>query len=50
VYRPGDIGADIEPAGLVVLRAETAARTLTDGQGQPTEALDALVLARRTVG
>jgi SAM-dependent methyltransferase len=50
LYRPSDIVADIEPAQLVVLRAETAVRSLTDGQGQPAEALDALVLALRAVG
>ena len=47
LYRPRDIVADIEPAQLVILRDETAVRSLTDGQGQPAEALDALVLARR---
>ena len=47
LYGPGDIVSDIEPAGLDVVRAETAVRSLTDGQGQPAEALDALVLARR---
>jgi SAM-dependent methyltransferase len=50
LYRPGDIVADIEPAGLIVDRSETAARSVTDGQGQPAEALDALVVARRRVG
>ncbi len=50
LYRPSDIVADIEPAGLIVDRSETAARSVTDGQGQPTEALDALVVARRPVG
>jgi len=50
LYRPRDIVADIEPAQLVILRDETAVRSLTDGQGQPAEALDALVLARRAVG
>jgi SAM-dependent methyltransferase len=49
LYRPGDIVADIEPAQLVILREDTAVRSLTDGQGQPAEALDALVLARRAV-
>ena len=50
LYRPGDIVADIEPAQLVIVRHETATRSLTDDQGQPVEALDALVLARRPVG
>ena len=50
LYRPSDIVADIEPAGLIVGRSETAARSVTDGQGQPAEALDALVVARRPVG
>jgi SAM-dependent methyltransferase len=49
LYRPSDIVADIEPAGLIVDRSETAARSVTDGQGQPAEALDALVVARRPV-
>jgi hypothetical protein len=40
----------IEPAGLIVDRSETARRSVTDGQGQPAEALDALVVARRPVG
>jgi hypothetical protein len=47
LFRPGDIVADIEPAHLVILRQETAIRSLTDDQGQPAQALDALVLARR---
>ena len=47
LYRPSDIVADIEPAQLVVVRAETAVRSLTDTEGQPAEALDALVLAKR---
>lgn len=47
LYTPDDIVADIEPAGLVILRAETVTRSLTDDQGEPVEALDALVLARR---
>jgi SAM-dependent methyltransferase len=46
LYRPSDLVADIQEAHLVVLRAETAVRSLTDGQGQPAEALDALLLAR----
>jgi hypothetical protein len=50
LYRPGDIVADIEPAQLVIVRNETATRSLTDDQGQPVEALDALVLARRAAG
>jgi hypothetical protein len=47
LYTPGDIVADIEPARLDILRAETASRSLTNDQGEPVEALDALVLARR---
>jgi SAM-dependent methyltransferase len=47
LYRPDDIVEDIEPARLVIIRAETARRSLTDDQGRPAEALDALVLARR---
>jgi len=47
LYRPGDIVADIEPAHLTIVREETAVRSLTDSQGLPAEALDALVLARR---
>ena len=50
LYSPADIAADIEPAHLTVARAETAVRSLTDAQGQPVEALDALVLAHRPVG
>jgi SAM-dependent methyltransferase len=50
LYRPSDIVADIEPAQLVIVREETATRSLTDDHGQPAEALDALVLARRTMG
>ena len=50
LYSPADIVADIEPAQLTVVRAETAVRPLTDAQGQPVEALDALVLAQRPVG
>jgi SAM-dependent methyltransferase len=49
LYRPGDIVADIEPAHLVIVREQTAVRSLTDDQGLPAEALDALVLARRAV-
>jgi SAM-dependent methyltransferase len=49
LYRPGDIVADIEPAQLVIVREETATRSLTDDLGEPAEALDALVLARRSV-
>jgi SAM-dependent methyltransferase len=49
LYRPGDIVADIEPAHLVIVREETASRSLTDDQGLPVQALDALVLARRAV-
>jgi SAM-dependent methyltransferase len=49
LYRPSDLAADIEPAELIVVRRETVVRSLTDGQGQPAEALDALVLARRPV-
>jgi len=47
LYCPSDIVADIAAAHLVVVRAETAVRSLIDGQGQPAEALDALVLAHR---
>lgn len=47
LYGPDDIVADIEPAQLVVVRRETAPRSVTDGRGEPAEALDALVLARR---
>ena len=50
LYRPSDIAQDIEPADLIVDRKETVRRPMTDGQGQPAEALDALVLARRAVG
>ena len=50
LYTPADLVADIEPAQLTVARAETVVRSLTDGQGQPVEALDALVLAQRAVG
>jgi len=49
LYRPSDIVEDIAPAHLVILRDETAIRSLTDDQGQPAEALDTLVLARRAV-
>jgi hypothetical protein len=35
LYRPSDIVADIEPAQLVIVRAETVTRTLTNDQGQP---------------
>jgi SAM-dependent methyltransferase len=47
LYRPSDIVADIEAAQLVVVRGETVVRSLTNDQGHPAEALDALVLARR---
>ena len=50
LYRPGDIVTDIEPAELIVDRSETVRRPMTDGQGQPVDALDALVVARRPVG
>ena len=50
LYRPSDIVADIEPARLLVVRAETAVRSLTDTEGRPAQALDALVLARRALG
>lgn len=50
LYRPSDIVADIEPTGLIVIRNQTSPRSMTDGQGQPAEALDAIVLARRAVG
>lgn len=49
LYRPGDIVADIKPAQLLVVRAETGVRALADAEGQPVEALDALVLAKRPV-
>ena len=49
LYRPGDIVADIGPAQLVLLREETVPRSVTDGGGQPRQALDALVVARRLV-
>ena len=49
LYRPSDIVADIDPAQLLVVRAETAVRSLTDTNGRPAEALDALVLARRVL-
>jgi hypothetical protein len=48
LYRPSDIVADIEPSQLVVVRNETARRSVTDGQGQPVLVLDALVVACRT--
>jgi 2-polyprenyl-3-methyl-5-hydroxy-6-metoxy-1,4-benzoquinol methylase len=47
LYQPSDIVADIEPSHLVVVRDETARRSVTDAQGQPVEALDALVVACR---
>ena len=50
LYRPGDIVSDIEPSQLVVVRHETARRSVTDAQGQPVDALDALVVARRPEG
>ncbi|MEP7194405.1 MAG: class I SAM-dependent methyltransferase [Actinomycetota bacterium] len=50
LYRPTDIVADIEPSQLVVVRRETAVRSATNAQGQPVDALDALVVARRPVG
>ena len=50
LYQPSDIAKDIEPADLIVDRSETVRRPMTDGQGQPAEALDAVVLARRAVG
>ena len=50
LYSPADIVADIEHAELTVARAETAVRSLSDAQGHPVEALDALVLAQRAVG
>ena len=50
LYRPDDIVADIESAQLLVVRAETAVRALTDAEGQPADALDALVLAKRPLG
>ena len=50
LYRPSDIAQDIEPTDLIVDRSETVRRSMTDGQGQPAEALDAIVVARRAVG
>jgi SAM-dependent methyltransferase len=50
LYRPSDIVADIQPARLVIVRDETVTRSVTDDQGQPADALDALVLARRAMG
>lgn len=47
LFTPSDIAADIEPARLAIVRSETAVRSLTDDQGRPAEALDALLLARR---
>jgi len=47
LYTPQDIAADIEPTHLVIVREETAVRSLTDNEGRPAKALDALVLARR---
>jgi SAM-dependent methyltransferase len=49
LYRPDDLVADIQPSQLVLVRHETARRSVTDDQDQPAEALDALVLARRAV-
>jgi hypothetical protein len=46
---PRDIVTDIEPVQLVVVREETVPRSVSDGGGQPLEALDALVLARRPI-
>ena len=50
LYGPSDIAADIEPSQLVVVRHETARRSVTDAQGEPGVALDALVVARRPAG
>ena len=50
LYRPSDLVADIQEAHLVVVRAETAVRSVTDSHGQPAEALDALLLAQHLVG
>jgi hypothetical protein len=50
LYRPSDIAADIQPAELILVRNETVPRSVTDAPGQPVEALDALVMARRPVG
>jgi SAM-dependent methyltransferase len=47
LYRPSDIVADIEPSQLVVVRHETARRPAITALGQPVEALDALMVARR---
>lgn len=49
LYGPDDLVADIQPSGLVLVRHETARRSVTDDQDKPAEALDALVLARRAV-
>lgn len=49
LYRPSDIVQDIELAQLVVDRDETVPRSTTDSGGQPADALDALVVARRPV-
>jgi len=48
LYGPDDLVADIAPSGLVLVRHETARRSVTDDHDQPAEALDALVLARRS--
>jgi SAM-dependent methyltransferase len=50
LYRPSDIAQDIESTDLIVDRSETVRRSMTDGQGQPAEALDTIVLARRALG
>lgn len=44
---PGEVAADLEGSGLVVLRAETVERQVEPGHGQRTAALDTLVLAQR---
>jgi SAM-dependent methyltransferase len=50
LYSPADIVADIETARLLVVRQETAPRSVTGADGQLVEALDTIVLARRPVG
>ena len=49
LYRPADIAADIAAQQMIIVRAETAIRSLTDSQGRPAQALDALVVARRAL-
>lgn len=49
LYRPQDIVADIEPAQLALVRAETVERPVRDDQGQPKMAFDVVVMATRAV-